>query len=161
MKKTDNVDSMILGELRANSKRPIRELSHVLQMHPNTLLQRIKRLEKNGLIRGYFADVDYKEMGLDIHAIIMIKMRRGVFEGDKYLTDISRIPEVESLYSVMGSTDCVATVKAKNRDDLVRVLKLIQNQQNVLRTNSHLVLVTYKEPHQFNPYLNLRNPKRH
>ena len=46
-------------------------------------------------------------------------------------------------------------MKARNRDDLVRILQIIQTQQAVLRTTSYLVLVTYKESYQFNPLSNV------
>ena len=64
--KVDAVDLMILRELRTDCKRPMRELAHKLRMHPNTLLQRIKRLEKSKIVRKYHADIDYKSLGYDM-----------------------------------------------------------------------------------------------
>lgn len=158
--KIDDMDLKILGELRTDSKRPVRELSKILGMHPNTLLQRIKRLEKNGFVSGYSAKLDYRALGYDIHAIVMIKNHKGVLEGDKYLLDLTKIPEVECVYSIMGSSDCMAMVRAKNRDDLVRVLKILQNHKNVIRTTSHLVLVSYKEHDSFNPFSAMKSVKK-
>jgi DNA-binding Lrp family transcriptional regulator len=149
--KVDTVDLMILRELRNDCKRPMRELAQKLRMHPNTLLQRIKRLEKAKLIRKYHADIDYKELGYDMHSIVMIKIKKSGLENEKLLKEVADLPEVESLYAVTGGADCIAIVKAKNRDDLVRILRIIQTQGAVLRTTSYLVLVTYKESYQFNP----------
>ncbi|MFN7990950.1 MAG: Lrp/AsnC family transcriptional regulator [Candidatus Micrarchaeia archaeon] len=149
--KVDTVDLMILRELRNDCKRPMRELAQKLRMHPNTLLQRIKRLEKSKMVRRYHADIDYKELGYDMHSIVMIKIKKSGLENEKLLKEVSELPEVESLYAVTGGADCIATIKAKNRDDLVRILKVIQTQAMVLRTTSYLVLVTYKESFQFNP----------
>ena len=149
--KFDSTDLMILRELRNDCKRPMRELAQKLRMHPNTLLQRIKRLEKSKLVRRYHADIDYKTLGYDMHAVVMIKIKKSGLENEKLLKEVAELPEVESLYAVTGGADCIATVKAKNRDDLVRILKIIQTQSSVLRTMSYLVLVTYKESYQFNP----------
>ncbi len=150
--KVDTVDLMILRELRTDCKRPMRELAQKLRMHPNTLLQRIKRLEKAKLIRKYHADVDYKELGYDMHSIVMIKItKRGLERGEALLKEVSALPEVEFLYAVAGGADVIASVRARDRDDLVRILSKIQSDQQVLRTISYLVLVTYKESFQFNP----------
>jgi len=157
--KVDTVDLMILRELRDDCKRPMRELAHTLRMHPNTLLQRIKRLEKAKLIRKYHADIDFKALGYDMHAIVMIKIKKSGLQEDNLLKSVASLPEVHSLYAVTGGADCIAVVKAKNRDDLVRILQIIQTQQSVLRTTSYLVLVTYKESFQFNPLSNVVSEK--
>lgn len=153
--KVDAVDLMILRELRNDCKRPMRELATKLRMHPNTLLQRIKRLEKSKVIRKYHADVDYKSLGYDMHAVVMIKIKKSGLEDETLLKDVSALPEVVALYAVTGVSDCIAIVKAKNRDDLVRILKAVQSQVSVLRTTSYLILVTYKEAFEFNPLSNI------
>jgi DNA-binding Lrp family transcriptional regulator len=157
--KVDTVDLMILRELRNDCKRPMRELAQKLRMHPNTLLQRIKRLEKSKIVRKYHADIDYKALGYDMHAVVMIKIKKSGLEDEKLLEDVAALPEVQSLYAVTGGADCVAIVKAKSRDDLVRVLKAIQTETSVLRTTSYLVLVTYKESFQFNPLSSIVSEK--
>jgi DNA-binding Lrp family transcriptional regulator len=149
--KVDTVDLLILRELRDDCKRPMRELAQKLRMHPNTLLQRIKRLEKSKIIRRYHADIDYKSLGYDMHAVVMIRIKKSGLEDTKLLENVAALPEVNSLYAVTGGADCIATIKAKNRDDLVRILRVIQTEKSVLRTTSYLVLITYKESFQFNP----------
>ncbi|HSB47296.1 MAG TPA: Lrp/AsnC family transcriptional regulator [Candidatus Bilamarchaeum sp.] len=149
--KVDTMDLLILRELRDDCKRPMRELAQKLRMHPNTLLQRIKRLEKSKVIRRYHADIDYKALGFDMHAVVMIRIRKSGLEDEKLLESVALLPEVQSLYATTGGADCIAIVKAKNRDDLVRILRVIQTEKSVLRTTSYLVLVNYKESFQFNP----------
>lgn len=151
MKQLDATDIMILSELRQNCKRPVRELAKDLHIHPNTLLQRIKKLEKRGVIRGYQANINYHELGFDLHAIVMIKITRRGLEDPNLLKDVAHIPEVEALYATTGTADVIALVRAENKNQLLEVLKSIQKQEKVARTTSHLILVTYKFPHEFNP----------
>jgi len=158
--KIDTVDLMILKELRNDCKRPMRELAQTLRMHPNTLLQRIKRLEKAKIIRKYHADIDYKSLGYDMHAMVMIKIRKGGLEDDALLEPVRHVPEIVALYATSGAADVIAMVKAKNRDDLVRILRFIQTQKAVLRTTSYMVLITYKESYQFNPLSNMGQKQR-
>ena len=158
--KVDNVDLLILRELREDCKRPMRELAQKLRMHPNTLLQRIKRLEKTKILRQYQADIDYKALGYDMHAVVMIKIKKSGLEDEDLLKDVAKMPEVVALYAVTGVADCIAIVKAKNRDALVELLKLIQNQSSVLRTTSYLILITYKEAYQFNPLVHVSSKSK-
>lgn len=149
--KVDTVDLMILKELRKDCKRPMRELAQKLRMHPNTLLQRIKRLEKSKIVRCYHADIDYKALGYDVHAVVTIRIRKSGLEDEALLKEVATHPEVVSLYAVTGGADCIAVVKAKSMDDLVHLLKFIQAQEQVLRTTTYLILLTYKEAYEFNP----------
>jgi DNA-binding Lrp family transcriptional regulator len=149
--KLDATDIMILSELRKNCKRPVRELAKDLHIHPNTLLQRIKKLEKRGVIRSYQANINYQELGYDLHAIVLIKITKRGLEDPHLLTEVAKIPEIEALYATTGTSDVIAIVRAENKDKLVDVLKNIQKHEKVARTTSHLILVTYKYPHEFNP----------
>jgi len=149
--KIDQTDFNILRELRNDCKQPLKELAQKLKIHPNTLMQRIKRLENLKIIRSYQADIDYEKLGYDMHAIAMIKIRRRGLEKKTLLKHVLGIPEVEGLYAVTGIADCMAVVKAKGRDDLLRVLKEIQTDEDVLRTTTYLVLDTYKDGRKFNP----------
>lgn len=149
--KIDETDLNILRELRNDCKQPMKELAKKLKIHPNTLMQRVKRLEKMKIIRSYQADIDYERLGYDMHAIAMIKIRRRGLEKKILLKHVLGLPEVEGLYAVTGIADCMAVVKAKGRDDLLRVLKEIQSDEDVLRTTTYLVLDTYKDGRKFNP----------
>ena len=149
--KIDATDIMILTELRNNCKRPVRELAKDLRVHPNTLLQRIKKLETRGVIRNYQANIDYHELGYDLHAIVMIKITRRGLEDPNLLKEVAHIPEVEALYATTGTADVIALVRAENQAKLLDVLKQIQTQEKVARTTSHLILITYKYPYEFNP----------
>jgi DNA-binding Lrp family transcriptional regulator len=142
---------MILTELRKNCKRPVRELAKELRVHPNTLLQRIKKLENRGVIRSYQANINYSEIGYDLHAIVLIKITKRGLEDPNLLKEVGYIPQVEALYATTGTSDVIAIVRAENKDKLVEVLKEIQKHEKVARTTSHLILVTYKYPHEFNP----------
>jgi DNA-binding Lrp family transcriptional regulator len=147
----DGTDMSILKELRKDCKQPLKALAGKLKIHPNTLMQRVKRLEKLKVIRGYQADIDYEKLGYDMHAIAMIKIRRRGLEKKALLEHVLGLPELEGLYAVTGAADCMAVVKAKGRNDLLRVLKEVQSDEDVLRTTTYLVLDTYKDSRRFNP----------
>ena len=147
----DATDLEILREIRKDCKRPVRELAKKLKIHPNTLLQRIKKLEKEKTIIKYMAEIDYHKLGYDLHAIIMGKVRKGRAGDPEQLSDLSAIPEVQSLYAVTGNYDIIVLVRVKNRDQLVEVIRRIGENPIVMKTTTHIILYSYKHPYEFNP----------
>ncbi|MDO8554433.1 MAG: Lrp/AsnC family transcriptional regulator [Candidatus Micrarchaeota archaeon] len=154
MEKYDDLDLAILRELREDSKQSIRELVKKIGSHPNTLMQRIKRLEQNKVIIKYSIDVDYRQIGYDIHAVALIKVKKGKVGDTNQLSPITDLPEVQAVYASAGSYDVVCLIRAKTRDHLTEVLKKIQETEILIRSNTLLVLYTYKHPYEFNPLLN-------
>ncbi len=153
MEKYDELDLSILRELREDSKQSVRVLAKLLGAHPNTVAQRIKRLEKNQVIIKYSVDVDYRKIGYDIHAVALIKVKKGRVGEIRQLDTMINLPEVQALYAVAGSYDVVCLIRAKTRDHLTEVLKKMQTTEILVRSNTLLVLYTYKHPYEFNPLL--------
>ncbi|MBU0590603.1 Lrp/AsnC family transcriptional regulator [Candidatus Micrarchaeota archaeon] len=158
--KIDTIDLMILRELRNDCKRPMRELAQKLKMHPNTLLQRIKKLESSKFIRGYQADIDYSAVGYDIQGVIIMKVKSSQLENEEVLNDLAKLPEIVALYSVTGGIDCMAIFKVRTRESLLVLLKHIQASQAILRTNTYHILYTHKGPSCFNPLVDIISEKR-
>lgn len=147
----DDTDLAILRELRDDCKQPVREMAKKLGIHPNTILQRIKKLEKEKIIVKYSAEVDFRKLGYDLHAVIMGEVRKGRAGDQAQLADLAKMPEVQYLYAVTGAYDIIASVRVKNRDELVKVLGRIGENPIVERTMTHIILYSYKHPYEFNP----------
>jgi len=147
----DDTDLAILRELRDDCKQPVREMAKKLGIHPNTILQRIKKLEKEKIIIKYSAEVDFRKLGYDLHAVIMGEVRKGRAGDQAQLADLAKMPEMQYLYAVTGAYDIIASVRVKNRDELVKVLGKIGENPIVERTMTHIILYSYKHPYEFNP----------
>ena len=138
MKKNyDSIDLEILRELRGNCKQPVRELA--------------KKLEKEKVIIKYLAEIDYRKLDYDLHAVIMGKVRKGRAGDPEQLADLSSIPQVQSLYAVTGAYDIFLVVRVKDRDQLTEVIRKIGENPIVMKTTTHLILYSYKQPYEFNP----------
>ena len=71
------------------------------------------------------------------------------------MRDLAKVPQITSLYGITGTDDVIVFVRAKGRDELVEVLKRIQEHTIVARTNSHIILYVYKSDHDYNPFKGL------
>jgi DNA-binding Lrp family transcriptional regulator len=149
--KIDEIDLMILRELRDDCKRPVRELAKKLNIHPNTLLQRIKKLEKSGVLIKYIAEIDYSKLGFDLHAIVSIKLDKIARSKWPTIEELRDIKDISALYAVTGQYDITAIVKTKNRETLTNVLAELNKKPYVIETNTMLVLFPFKHAYEFNP----------
>jgi len=149
--KIDSVDLMILRELRDDCKRPVRELAQKLHVHPNTLLQRIKKLEKAGVILKYVAELDYSKLDYDLPAIINIKVTKDARSKWPMLDELRSMKDISAFYAVTGTCDLVAIVRTKNRETLTTLLADLNKKPYVVETNTMLVLYAFKHAYEFNP----------
>lgn len=147
----DSIDRIILRELRGDCKRPVRELAKKLGIHPNTLLQRIKKLEKSGIIVKYIAEINYEKLGYDLHAIISIKVNKEAKSKWGILDELRSIKDISDLYAMSGGYDVAAIVKTKNRETLTSLLEELNRKPYITDTNTTLVLYSFKKNYEFNP----------
>ncbi|NYZ76813.1 Lrp/AsnC family transcriptional regulator [Candidatus Micrarchaeota archaeon] len=151
MEKVDETDRKILHYLNENAKMPSKELARILKIHPNTLLQRIKKLEKNKVIKKYKSVINYEKTGIEMMALIFIKVRMKP-DWEKTLRPLANIPQINSFLLITGTADAVITVRVKNKDDLTMVVREIQKNEVVSKTMTYLVLDHYKLPEDYNPF---------
>ncbi len=146
----DEVDLRILNELRKDCKRPIKEMAKKLNIHPNTLVQRIKKLELEGVIKGYVAKINFEKLGYDVFAWISIKIKKSKWSNTEELKRIIKDPRVVSGYLVAGTQDLIIFVRVKNREELVRFLRELQSKKEIIsRTTTQYILMTLKDSEEF------------
>lgn len=141
----DELDLKILNILIDNSKQSFRKIASRLGVSPATVLNRISRLEKGGVIKKYSAMLDYEKLGYDISAIIDVRVSKGkLFEVE---SRIAHHPNVQAVFDITGSFDSMIIANFKSRHDLDKFLKKIQAYDFVERTETKLILNRVKEEH--------------
>ena len=141
--KIDTYDEKIINELTQNAKIPLRKLANKLKISFVTVMNRIKRLEKEGIIKSYAAMIDYEKLGYGVHVLIDIRIAKGkLFELEK---KIAHCPNVSTVYDTTGDFDAVVIGKFKTTRSMDNFLKKIQTYDFVERTNTRLILNTIKE----------------
>ncbi|MBI2143645.1 Lrp/AsnC family transcriptional regulator [Candidatus Woesearchaeota archaeon] len=138
----DETDRKLLDVLLADSRLSYRRIASAIGVSVATVINRSRKLEKAGVIRGYTAVLDYEKLGYDIDAIINMKISKGkLFEVEK---KIAHHPSVAAVFDVTGDFDSVVIAKFRNRRGLDAFLKKIQTYEFVEGTNTVLVLNTMK-----------------
>ena len=146
----DRIDKRLISQYIENPKAQATELAKKIGVHPNTVFSRVKRLEKNGIIKKYTAIVDFKKMGYGIESIIFIVVRKE--KGwEEILRPIAQYPEICSFMIITGENDAIASVRVKDMDGMASVLKRIHDTGIVTKTTTSIVIDCYKSAHEFNP----------
>ena len=138
----DKIDEKILKNLMVDARVSARQLALKLGMSTVTILSRIKKLEKEKIIKGYTALIDHEKLGYDLTAIIEVVANKNIVDIEEKL---SKIDNVCAVYDITGNTDTVIIAKFKERSDLSEFVKSLSAMANVDNTITHVVLNTTKE----------------
>ena len=103
----------------------------------------IKRMEDEGLIKGYSVLLDHEKLGFQLTVVTEITVSKGRLVETE--NEIAKISNVCSVYDVTGLTDAIIVAKFKSREDLGAFTKKLLSLPYIERTNTHVVLTTVKE----------------
>lgn len=139
----DETDVKILKLLLEDARLSSRQIARRIGVSVGTVLGRIKRMERRGVIKGYSAIVDHEKLGYELTVVTEIVGSKGkLLEMER---EIAEWPNVCCVYDATGLTDAFVIAKFHNRKELSAFTKRLLSLPLVERTNTHLVLTTVKE----------------
>lgn len=137
----DAVDRGVVDALRTEGRLSYAELARKVNLSPSTVHERVAKLESSGVISGYRAVVDPRQIGLGVTALIGVQP--GEYgRDDDIAVALEAMPEVESCYSVAGEEAFIVLVRVASVDDLHRYLGRLRAIDGVARTRTTVVLAT-------------------
>jgi len=139
----NETDVKILKGLLEDARFSSRQMAKNVGVSVGTVLSRIKKMEEDGLIKGYSVILDHEKLGYQLTVVTEITVSKGrLVESEN---EIAKIPNVCGVYDVTGSTDAIIVAKFKSREDLGAFTKKLLSLPYIERTNTHVVLTTVKE----------------
>lgn len=139
----DKLDLEILGTIVKDAKLSFRKIAKKTGVSVATAMNRINRLEKEGIVKQYSAIFDFEKLGYDFQAIVDINVSKGMlFQVEK---KIATHPNVAAVYDVTGHFDVMVIAYFKNRRTLDAFLKKIQGYDFVEKTETRIILNKIKE----------------
>ena len=145
--KIDRVDRRLLLALSRDGRRPAADLAKELGLSRQAVTERIRDLERRGVIRGYRADVDPEALGLSVRAHLRLTMdgRAPVAQEKELLRRLSASPLVRSVHRVSGEDCFVAQVLCRRIEDVSALLADLQATRAVASSRTSFVLQTVME----------------
>jgi Lrp/AsnC family transcriptional regulator, leucine-responsive regulatory protein len=136
----EDVDRLICQLLAADGRMSFTELGKQTGLSTSAVHQRVKRLEQRGVVRGYHASIDFREVGLPLTAFISIRPLDSSQPDDSPIR-LAEISEIEACYSVAGDESYILKVRVAEPSDLESLLARIRQAANV-STRTTIVLST-------------------
>ena len=139
----NEIDTQILNIIQTDARISNADIARQVNLAPSAVLERVRKLEERGIIRGYATELDASQIGFGLTAFVFVRTNECGSPTDRLLAEI---PEVLEIHDVAGEESYLLKVRAKNTEDLAKLLReKIKAVPNVLLTRTTVVLQTIKE----------------
>ena len=139
----DQVDRDILAMLQQDGRASASHIAQEIGMSIPAVTDRIKKLQESGVIRGFTALLDHRKMGRDVSAFITV-----ISESSAHYSDVviqaNKTPEIVQCFTTTGNGSHVLLAVTENTTSLEKLLRIIQGWPGVMRTETQMVLSSYK-----------------
>ena len=140
----DDIDLKILDILQKNGRTRRNDLSDAVGLSLPSVSERLRKLEEGGYIDGYAATLNYKKLGKDITAFIVV-----IVDSSKhyhtFVEHANATEEILECHAITGDGSHLLKIRTENTSTLEKLLAKIQSWTGVTGTRTHLVLSTSKE----------------
>jgi len=148
----DQLDKTILEALHKDARRPFTDVAQELGISEGTVRNRVARLLENKTVQ-FVGLIDPNQMGYDAPAMIGVTVQSNLLEAAA--KEIALFPEVSYLVMISGEYDLIVEVLCEDREHLASFLnQKLRQVKGVLRTQSFMILRTFKMSHGAEPSFN-------
>jgi len=146
----DDIDREILDLMQRDSRTSRAEVGRAVGLSAAAVHERIKKLERSGVVAGYTVTLDAELAGCDLLAFVEVFIEQPSNEV-RFLDEVSGMPEVQECHRITGAATCLLKVRTSNRRGLqTLILDRINALPGVRGTETIVVLSTTKESHALN-----------
>jgi len=142
----DSLDWEILKTLQENSKQTYSEVGRQLGVAHSTIYDRIRKMEKNGVIKKWTVDIDHEKIGIN-YVTACMTVYTDPKESENVAKELSRAKEVlEVSMSLSDELLIIAKVIARDQDELHNfIAKKVAPLQGVIKIRTQIVTKKIKE----------------
>lgn len=142
----DRTDLLLLAELQRSGRQTNAELAERVHLSPSACLRRVQRLEREGVIAGYRAEVDPERVGVGLQAFVRVQLARHDAESvAAFARQVNAWDEVVACHALTGDMDYLLQVAVADLEHFSRfLLDRLLGQAGVADVNSSFVLRTVK-----------------
>ena len=134
----DQVDRRIIAELGRDARLSVRALADRVHISRTAAHTRLNSLLEHGVITGFSATVNREALGLNLSAIVIVKVDA---DWPTVSAALAALPFVEKAQALSGDIDILLTVSAPNHEELSEtILRRIHSTPGVASTRSYMIL---------------------
>jgi Lrp/AsnC family transcriptional regulator, leucine-responsive regulatory protein len=154
----DGIDDKILKNLQENARISNAEIARRVGLAPSAVLERIRRLERDGVVLGYTARIAPAAVGRGTLAFVFVQAESRPF--DRSLGEqLAAIPEVLEVHEIAGEDCLLVKLRCASNEALGRLLQQrIGSLPEVRRTRTTIALATVRESSALRPLAEVGGP---
>ena len=144
----DRIDRQLVAALRKNARLSNKELAARVGLSASSCLERVRRLESRGVLRGYHAEVDPRALGVGLQAVVAVRLsRHSRALVDSFREHVLGTPEVRMVYHVAGASDFLLHVAVRDPEHLRElVLSAFTVRPEVAHVETALIFEQLRNP---------------
>ncbi len=140
----DLIDTTLIDALQRDGKEALARLGERVGLSAPAVLERLRKLERRGAIRGYHADVDGRVVGLDVTAFVGVSVGIGA-DLDAAEAAVTAIRGVTECHHVTGAHTLLLKVKTESTATLERFIRQLRAVPGIVQTETMVALATILE----------------
>ena len=140
----DDIDVTILEILQKEGRTRRNELAELVGLSLPAASERLRKLEEARIITGYHAKLDYKLLGKDITAFVLVTMDSSK-HFSAFVDHVNATDDILECHGITGEGTHLLKVRAENTESLEKLLAKVQSWLGVTKTATSMVLSTSKE----------------
>lgn len=139
----DDKDRKILRLLAEDANRTFAELSELVFLSPPAVHERVRKLRRNGIIKGTFAILDGASIGCSLLSFLHIKTAEAATRS--LFAPLEDHADVEEIHSVAGEYDALLKIRTKDSVELESFIERVHALEGVVDVKCQVVLNSYVE----------------
>lgn len=140
----DEIDIALLTRLQEEGRIKRSDLATETGLSIPAVSDRMKKLEENGIVRGYAAAVDARALGFDVAAFVFVTVDSSK-HFRPFLQHVQAEPEVQECHAITGKGTHLLKIRTRNTETLEKLLSRIQSWEGIAQTMTNVVLSSPKE----------------
>ena len=144
----DRIDDAILSALQNNARMSNKELAVEVGLAPSSCLERVRRLQRRGVLQGYRAQVDPSALGIGLEAFVSVTLTQHSRQMvEAFREHVRGLRETVGVYHVAGQADFLVHVAVRDADHLRDLaLDAFTTREEVSRLNTSLIYDHLRQP---------------
>ena len=139
----DEIDRKIISILKSNARESASNIAEAINLSVPATSDRIKKLEDSKIIKGYYAEIDSRKIGLNLSALITV-ISESSSNYEKIIKFANQSDEIIECYATTGRGSHILIIQTENTESLEKLLRIIQSWPNVIRTETQIILSNNK-----------------
>lgn len=139
MTNLDPIDLTLIDAVQQNASQRLEDLGRLVKLAPSSVHERLRRLERDGIIRRWTVALDAQALGLGVLAFIGV---RSSLACSSVLGGLTEIPEIEEVHSVAGELCFLLKVRVADTNALLALIERLRQIEGIEQTQTTVVLKT-------------------